>query len=183
MTPKQYYDWVSEELKSNKNADNNIDIFNYTSGMVEECAEFLKIINRGILHSDIDRVKLMEETGDFLWYLTACHCLKHGNFNKFHKLMIIMNSNVPKYMEVNALICDSSKLMGLYRKRIFFGREISEESMEEIYERTFVRFFHLISYFGFFFSDIAEHNKKKLDERYPKGRDSKYYIELNFREK
>lgn len=183
MTTRDYYAWVSEELKSNKNGDNNIDIFNYASGMVEECAEFLKIINRGILHSDVDRIKLIEETGDFLWYMTACHCLKYGNFNKFNELMIRMNGNAPKYMEVNALICDTSKLMGLYRKRIFFGREISEEVIEEVYERSFVRFFHLINYFGLFFSDVAVYNKQKLDERYPQGRNSNYYIELNFREK
>ena len=32
MTSKKYYEWVSHELTTNKNGDNNVDLMNYSTG-------------------------------------------------------------------------------------------------------------------------------------------------------
>lgn len=178
---EDYYNWVSEELKTNKNSDDIVDIFNYSSGLTEECGEFMKIINRGSLHEEVDMIKFVEEMGDFLWYMVAIHCLIHNDYDKFRESLNIILHTSPKYMEVNALMCDTTKLQGLYRKKIFFAREISDDLINTVYGRCSMRFVHIAHYFGLSMADIATDNMNKLKVRYPNGRSSKYFIELNFR--
>lgn len=187
MNTKEYYDWVSTELKANDNGTEDADLLNYTSGMTEEASEVMKIINKNILHSDIinnevEKDKFLEETGDYLWYLTAFHAVKFGNGNSFTTFIWQYNVTFP-HMEINAMMCDSAKLQGLYRKIVFLDKDVKESDIEEVYKRCVRRFFELITYFGFSLYDVMEYNKKKLDIRYPNGRSSKFYIELVKREK
>lgn len=177
MTIKQYYNWVGQELKNNKNADDIVDIFNYVTGMSEECGEILEIIDSESSHSKINRVSLVDESGDFLWYAVAYHNIINGNYQDFVK--IINNSNnSDKFMEINLLIHGCLKFQGLHRKTMFLGKEVDSSVKSNIYEENLIRFLHILSYFKIFLSDVYEYNVNKLNERYPEGRSSLYYIEL-----
>lgn len=177
MTIKQYYQWVGSELKNNKNADDIVDVFNYVTGMSEECGEIFEIINADHSHSKVDRNALKDESGDFLWYSVAYHNIVSGDFKEFMKIYGRANET-DNFMEIHLLICGSLKLQGLYRKRLFLGKEVNQESIDAIFVENFARFIHIISYFKLFVSEVYEHNVNKLNERYPEGRTSAYYIEL-----
>lgn len=177
MTLKKYYEWVGKELKNNKNADDIVDTFNYVTGMSEECGEMLEIIDADHSHSKIDRHKLKDESGDFLWYAVAYHNIVSGDFSEFIKIIGKANDS-DKFMEIHLLIGGCLKLQGLYRKRLFLGKEVEQSLIDEKYSENIIRFIHIISYFKIFVSDVYEHNVDKLNERYPDGRTSKYYIEM-----
>lgn len=187
MNIKDYYGWVSDELKVNKNGSVDADLLNYTSGMTEECSEILKVIDKTPLHSDIqtspiERDKFLEETGDYLWYVTAYHVLTNGNCKEFESLIHEWSRNHP-HMEINALMCDSAKLQGMFRKIIFLNKEVDRDEIDIVYRRCVNRFTDIISYFGFIMHQIADYNRVKLGNRYPQGRSSKFFLELVKREK
>jgi NTP pyrophosphatase (non-canonical NTP hydrolase) len=177
MTIADYYKWVGDELKNNKNADDIVDIFNYVTGMTEECGEILEIIYSNHSHSKIDRNLLKDESGDFLWYAVAYHNITVGNVNEFVKFISKAN-NTDKFMEIHLLIYGCTKFQGMYRKKLFLGKEVNDKLIDDMFEENFIRFMHILSYFKLFLSDVYEHNVNKLNERYPEGRTSLYYIEL-----
>lgn len=188
MNSRNYYDWVAEELVTNKNGSRDIDLLNYTTGMTEEFGEIYKIITKSILHSDIintpdEREKLLGECGDYLWYMTAYHILIYNSYKMYKSKLNILFDQKTKFLELNPLLCDNIKLQGLYRKIIFLNRPVDMAEIESVYNRCFNRFYSMIKYFGFTFSEVMTYNKAKLDKRYPNGRESQYFLELAKRTK
>jgi len=179
-----YYNWVSKELRNTANDDTRIDIFNYVIGMAEEAGEVLKRVDRLPDHhsASIDP-NVLEEMGDYFWYHTAHFVLSNPDKNEYDYIGSIVSylDDSKGYFEKNAWVCDQLKLLGMYRKNLFSGKQLDLDKIAKISQTCNNHYFSSLIYLGFSVTDIILNNMDKLKKRYPEGRKSKYLISLTER--
>ena len=178
---KKYYKWVNKELKRTSSSDTIIDLFNFATGMAEESAEMMERIeelpnDHLILSTD---KHFLEEAGDYLWYFTA-YCIVRGiEYKEFKtKLHLYLSNSKPNFFQIEKLVCKQCKTLGLFKKKLFLGKEINEDNIDAIMDTCHGLFFSMVVYLKIDIRNLADNNMKKLSSRYPKGRTTSYNIKL-----
>ena len=151
MKLKEYEKLSKRTLNKNGNDENNFKL-----GMIGELGEISDLIKKHRFQGHVlDKEKLKEEIGDFMWYYVKWLSIQ----NNSNKLFKELEENIKKLDKIENF------------DRIIYSLERISNYMFSEYFNAFALEYvsELITFSDFTLNEILEYNIKKLKERYPKG--------------
>jgi hypothetical protein len=150
---------LSGEFKLNAQEINELHA---AMGLVTETVELMDAVAK----TRIDTVNVAEELGDILWYLSIFSRDKSIKFDEN-----VVDTNRIGYNSFKDLFYEMSILTGsildLYKKRAFYGREISQPELIASLNYLFTQVCMACEYIQMPIDRIRQINIEKLETRFP----------------
>jgi NTP pyrophosphatase (non-canonical NTP hydrolase) len=88
MNKSKATDLDSYEIVSNRMNDFNLRLMHYSLGIGTEAAEIQDVLKKSVMYGkELDRIKLVDEVGDTLWYIS--------------RLLVLLDSSFEEAMDLN----------------------------------------------------------------------------------
>lgn len=154
----------------------NLRLIHATAGIVSEVAELVELSNKSWNGRDsvIDRVNLMEECGDILWYVgIACDelgCVDRVMTSSYQTERVLKfddDLNDALYNTASRLAEHGGKLADLtIKKFVFYGKPFDAAPIMDLLSKTHKAVDGLLQQAGYTIEDARERNIAKLKARY-----------------
>lgn len=152
----------------------NIRLLHACAGISSELAELIELQENYDKEEGLDRVNLMEELGDILWYVgiasdtlnatddIASDTPFEGRYEKFDDSLI--NNIVTFCLNVGAI---SGELVDkAVKKTIFYGKKVNEQDLIDHLRHIHQNVKYLLGNAGYTLEQARERNIEKLRARY-----------------
>lgn len=153
MNLREYEKLARRTLNKNGNDYNNFKL-----GMIGELGEIADLIKKHKFQGhELDKEKLKEEIGDFMWYYvkfvaTTGERNKNFNFKKIEESI----KRLEKTENLDRIIYSLQNI-----SQYMFSEHFKTSAIDEVAE--------LIVFSNFTLNEILKHNIEKLNKRYPNG--------------